>query len=55
MLKRKAVNRGKKTVNELGFLSWAGRRSNPLWIVVKFFGAEIEEKKHTIGWMTRLF
>jgi len=40
------VKRGKRTANELGFPSWAGRRSNPLRIVVRNFGAEMEEEKH---------
>ena len=40
------MKRGKKTVNKLGFPSWAGRRLNPLWIVVRNFGAEMEEKTH---------
>ena len=33
-------------VNELELLSWARRRSNPLWIVVRRFEAEMEEKTH---------
>lgn len=40
--------RGKEVtkVNEPDFSSWAGRRLNPLWIVVRKFGAEVEEKTH---------
>ena len=52
LVKEKDGEQRQKTVNELGFLSWAGRRSNTLWIVVKIFDAEIEEKQHTIGRMT---
>ena len=33
-------------MNELGFLSWTGRGLNPLWLVVRNFGAKMEEKTH---------